>query len=225
MKKILSIIFAISLFMNAYSQTDLAIINFVNDSHNPVGDINLSQNDDFSPIAWIINNGSETISTGTVLTFSYYVDDDTLLTTSSPLAQDLAQDGSMYLNIPTLSSEIISEHAVGDYFELCLSISLSSDVNTANNAKCLMVTRETAINESVVTNLSIFPNPTKDYFYIHNADNATIQMYDLNGKEILYRSNVNNSSIIYTNNLASGIYILKVNQQNNIFTNKILILE
>ncbi len=80
-------------------------------------------------------------------------------------------------------------------------------------------------NNSEKFEINIFPNPTKDYIYINPNQpinkNSNIELYDRKGKLIL-RENLYNKNSIYIGNLASGVYILHLINEGEIFTKKII---
>ncbi len=83
----------------------------------------------------------------------------------------------------------------------------------------------TAIKEVLGINLNciVYPNPVSDIITLDIDENTSInnqqlsyQLYDINGK-ILYNQLVKDpQSNIFMGNFASGLYILKVTQNNNI---------
>lgn len=226
MKKSLLLIFATFLLSNVYSQSDLSIINFVNSNHNPFSDITLTPNDNVTPIVWISNNGPDALPAGTTLTFTYFVDEDTLLITTSELDEELTSGSSIYLDAPSFSTNLLIENSLGEYFDLCMSISHVSDsINTQNNVKCLSVTLETSISDIENNGVSIYPNPTSDFIFIDQAAGATIRLYDLNGKEMISFESKDTHCTLSTGNLAAGIYLLQVSQHNEVTNKKISILQ
>jgi hypothetical protein len=68
--------------------------------------------------------------------------------------------------------------------------------------------------------LKVYPNPTINSLTIESAETPqSIEIYDITGQ--LQLSN-NNSKVIITNTLESGIYIIKVNIGNQVFNQKVL---
>jgi hypothetical protein len=69
----------------------------------------------------------------------------------------------------------------------------------------------------------IFPNPASDFFYLKNLKNSNtrnIYMHDISGKQVLKITG--NNSIININSLPKGMYIIKVETENNVFNYKLL---
>ena len=72
--------------------------------------------------------------------------------------------------------------------------------------------------------LSIYPNPTSGIVSIKSKQlvNANVTVYDLNGR-VLLSTNINGtSSEINMSNLASGMYLFKVQAGNSAFTKRIV---
>lgn len=75
---------------------------------------------------------------------------------------------------------------------------------------------------------TVFPNPTNGLITIafEKNMNGTYQIFDINGMLIVDEGKVNNQTelqIELSQKLKSGIYILKVNTENNSFTEKIIL--
>ena len=80
----------------------------------------------------------------------------------------------------------------------------------------------TSINENYNSNqISIFPNPTTNTLFINGLPkNSNIKIFDVLGKEVLNFETTNNQ--INISNLQSGIYILKIENENKIVTKKFI---
>lgn len=69
--------------------------------------------------------------------------------------------------------------------------------------------------------IQIFPNPIDDFFTITGLNNGKVTVYDSLGK-IVSISEFNSNNSFDSSNLASGIYLLKIENQDGIATKKIL---
>ena len=65
------------------------------------------------------------------------------------------------------------------------------------------------------TRLSVYPNPFSDILNISISSNATIEIFDVVGKSIQNQSIENGLSQIDLTNFASGVYMMKVINENN----------
>ena len=72
------------------------------------------------------------------------------------------------------------------------------------------------------SNLVIYPNPSPDFITINNNENATIQLFNIQGKLVLTGALTEKESKINISNLANGMYIVKVISPKNIKTTKII---
>ncbi len=69
----------------------------------------------------------------------------------------------------------------------------------------------TSFKNTEVSNLCIYPNPTKDYFMISCAAKTHVAIYDLKGRMLL--NELANGKPIDIRSLAKGIYVLKVQSE------------
>lgn len=74
-------------------------------------------------------------------------------------------------------------------------------------------------------NVSIFPNPTQSQFTITNTKNTTINMFDILGQKVKQIVGKEDNTIIYTEDLPAGIYVLKMEKGNAISTKKVQIIK
>ena len=93
-------------------------------------------------------------------------------------------------------------------------------VSTVNNcpSQPFAVTVGTTLSTSdfdANTRLSVYPNPFNDVLNISISSNATIEIFDIVGKSIQNQTIENGLSQIDLGNLASGVYMMKVVNENN----------
>ena len=85
------------------------------------------------------------------------------------------------------------------------------------------VSEITNINEiSYTQNIKIYPNPATNFVNIKNAENATIEIYNLQGKLISTKQTVSNIERIDLSYLQTGVYIVRVAKNNKINNFKII---
>jgi len=63
--------------------------------------------------------------------------------------------------------------------------------------------------------INIYPNPTNDFLYFNTNDIFDIKIYDIMGKLVLNQKTIIGKNKIDVNNLKSGIYIIKSNNNEN----------
>ena len=94
-------------------------------------------------------------------------------------------------------------------------VAVPSTINVVNPA---------GINEvSVSHNISIYPNPANDIFYVNgrNLENMKFAIYDVLGNEVLNGSLNNNS--VNVNELTPAVYIFKIaDSKGNVFTKQFI---
>ncbi len=70
--------------------------------------------------------------------------------------------------------------------------------------------------------LSVYPNPTLASLNIEAPVNSQISLFDIRGKLILNQTTSSQKTILNTENMAHGIYVLSVNYNGNITTKKVV---
>ena len=78
-------------------------------------------------------------------------------------------------------------------------------------------------NETQLENISLYPNPASTILNLRNAENASIQVYDLLGKMILSKVNISMDEQIDVANLQTGTYFMKISKDNLVTTKRFLI--
>ena len=77
-----------------------------------------------------------------------------------------------------------------------------------------------------VSETSIFPNPANDVFKISMnnaiAENAEVNVFDINGRNVLSSKLRFEQQSISVANLSKGLYIVQINNGGNLFTSKLL---
>jgi|TARA_B110000305_G_scaffold217884_1_gene257587 hypothetical protein len=79
-----------------------------------------------------------------------------------------------------------------------------------------------SVNDLKPTSISVYPNPSNDLINIKLDDNqlSKIELYDITGK-LLFKKNLKaNNYVLNIANYPSGIYLLKIFNQNSMFINK-----
>ena len=72
-----------------------------------------------------------------------------------------------------------------------------------------------SVNEVDEVKLSIFPNPTSNYWIIKAKNEIkSISLYDLSGRKILQKRPLTKNVEINAQSLPSGVYLLSVNKTN-----------
>jgi len=115
-----------------------------------------------------------------------------------------------------------------DNFNSLFSLNVQDNNGCLFNNSIFISINDVFSNENQYS-FTIFPNPTKNYFYVrlneeNNLHNYDIQIIDLNGK-ILYESKILNEKIDISS-FCSGYYLIKINNKDSIFfVQKLIVLE
>lgn len=79
------------------------------------------------------------------------------------------------------------------------------------------------INEQLFE-ISLYPNPTSGHLNITSeADNYSLQVFDLTGKAVINRVNLSQNTTIDLSDLTNGIYMVKLNNGSSQLTKKIIV--
>jgi len=89
-------------------------------------------------------------------------------------------------------------------------------------------TQITSINDKDDRNISVFPNPAKDVIEIKfnttkNSENLTVEINDLMGKKYIPNIISKKEYKLDVSNFHSGLYLIKVSCEDQVFTTKVLI--
>ncbi len=95
---------------------------------------------------------------------------------------------------------------------------------TPRNSATAINTCSLANNQNAIAGLSVFPNPVKNgVFYINTNANAerTVTVFDVLGKQVL--NTKTSESAINVSNLNSGVYMVRISEEGNTATRKLVI--
>ena len=91
-----------------------------------------------------------------------------------------------------------------------------------SNAKDLTLS---IVDNNTIDGFSLYPNPvTNGEINISTAANGTksVQIFDVLGKQV-YSKTIQGNETIKTSNIEAGVYILKVEENGNVATRKLII--
>jgi len=109
----------------------------------------------------------------------------------------------------SFSSSDVGDYGINTPLYYCLDNLKYSNISSVGNFK----------NNPV----SIYPNPAKTIINIENVLNANISVNDITGKNIYTKNYCSKAEIINVSNFKSGIYFVRIKNQNSITTKKIII--
>lgn len=131
-------------------------------------------------------------------------------------------DNNINLNSPTYSASHPGYYSVK-----------VTDAYHCSNKDSVYVDKVTAVNQVTEdNNVSIYPNPARDAFYIDISQNSnynsiiTIELFTSDGKPVMSRILSGNAlyhEMVEVNTLAKGMYYLRIQQSNTISTHKVIV--
>ena len=82
----------------------------------------------------------------------------------------------------------------------------------------------TILDYNILGEISIYPNPVKNFLFINteNNHNQLITISDLQGK-LIYREKVNGHEMIDMSRWESGVYFIRMNVNNQVILNKLIL--
>ena len=103
--------------------------------------------------------------------------------------------------------------SAGNYI-VCITTTLTNDVNANNNVKCVTVNSNVSTTELALNVGKIYPNPTQNTIWVetHNSQTATLELYDKLGKTV-HSQTINGNAAIGLSHLAQGIYSYRLVQK------------
>lgn len=183
-----------------------------------------------------INFGTNPISVGTVNSLYGYkfksLTKETILVlnVSDTGIQNVKFDNLLtYTGTPTMTQYRSNAPWVSGVAQGDTNIILNNDniLNTFN-ARKFSITVIEVLNETLsvdafsLSNISVFPNPVKEVLTINtDATLKAVSVFNISGKEVYTAKTIENNSI-NLNNLATGMYILKVETDKGIEYKKLI---
>ena len=84
----------------------------------------------------------------------------------------------------------------------------------------LIISKSTGLNETTLSNVSVYPNPIQNELTI-SGENGLIEIYDISGKLLISKEHFN-YSILNVADLKSGSYILKLTNESGSMIQKLV---
>lgn len=73
------------------------------------------------------------------------------------------------------------------------------------------------------TKINIYPNPATDHFYVNVTNSSQIEVFSIIGKKVIQTQVSNQNTPISIRNLKAGVYIIKITQDGNTTTKKLIV--
>jgi hypothetical protein len=120
----------------------------------------------------------------------------------------------------TAPIDINTEHSVENFGNIFVVYWVQNyttkEVIQAGKAGAASAIKDIALNPSKVV---IFPNPTQSNLFIDaDAEISQVEIYNMQGQRL--QTEVTNNKVIATNNLASGVYMLRITSEKGVSVHK-----
>jgi len=87
-----------------------------------------------------------------------------------------------------------------------------------------VVAAPTGVNSLNVEEFKVYPNPASDKLNVEVSENSIVQMFDMNGKQIIETNiNADQKQVIDVQNLANGVYMIQVSNNKFVKMQKVVI--
>jgi subtilisin-like proprotein convertase family protein len=98
-------------------------------------------------------------------------------------------------------------------------------VTAASLKICSRTTPVLSVNEQVLSQIGVYPNPTTGILNIslNNLENVNARLFDIQGRQVLSKNELDNNTNLDLNNLQNGVYILTLEKDNVKQTRKIIL--
>lgn len=125
-----------------------------------------------------------------------------------------AANTHIYKNSGVYNTKVFVQSACGDTITLKQTINVDGKVAGIENS----------LNSSKIT---VYPNPSNDVINLSLTEviNGTVTLVDIQGNEIVSKSINDKETSIATDNIPSGVYILKVLTDNAIYTKQVILVK
>ena len=81
---------------------------------------------------------------------------------------------------------------------------------------------DTGVNEDYVMNVSLYPNPVKDFLYVDGENIKQYDIFSLDGRLLKSTNIIDNETVIYFGDLKSGVYMLRLTDDKGSVTRRIV---
>lgn len=79
------------------------------------------------------------------------------------------------------------------------------------------------IGQPQFDNISIYPNPAHDVLNILNAKTANLEVFDMLGRRVISKQNIDMNEQLNVSNLTTGTYFVKISKEGNVTTKKFVV--
>ena len=122
------------------------------------------------------------------------------------------------------TSSDLAELVKGESYSIVAVAFNANEEAGLGDFKTFIAESNVSLNGVNTIQINVYPNPAKDVVYIESTENITTDVYDVQGKLVVSETKPNATSyILNTASLKDGVYILKVNTDKGVRSEKIVI--
>tara|TARA_R110000787_G_scaffold96415_1_gene199717 strand:+ start:24403 stop:26097 length:1695 start_codon:yes stop_codon:yes gene_type:complete len=101
----------------------------------------------------------------------------------------------------------------------------NSPGNYGSGAAASFIVNELVLanNDNILNGVIIYPNPASSVLNIENAENSSIEIYDLLGRVILSENNISLNKQLNVSSFSTGTYLIKISNNGQVKTDKFII--
>jgi hypothetical protein len=148
---------------------------------------------------------------------------DTVCSNASPITLNALPSGGAFSGDGVANGKFDPANAgIGNHV---ITYNVTTGACSASKSELINVDGCLGVEKMDKVQLNIYPNPTTNNLYIQTSEDATIQLYSLEGKEVLPAEKIekNTMNTLHVSFLSQGIYLLKVRISNFEKVEKIII--
>ncbi len=145
--------------------------------------------------------------------------------TEIPTGSDVKQYAVLYRSAPDKAFAAIA-HASAQYANNFVfnDVQLADGYYALGYASSAFDLQEVGLEENIFKSLCIAPNPVQDYLRIDNAPmHSRLQIYALDGRQLLVKDHLLPKEQIDMSEYPAGVYLLQLQSQGQVFSQKIIV--
>jgi hypothetical protein len=197
--------------------------NTNNEATSTFGETDVTATSQFTMILNTDNNGSET---------TWFVKDPSGQIIASGGPYDNNDSINEEINVPTEGCHefrLIDAGGNGSgsvvVYDSNNEVIYNSPGNYGSGAAASFIVNELVLanNDNILNGVIIYPNPASSVLNIENAENSSIEIYDLLGRVILSENNISLNKQLNVSSFSTGTYLIKISNNGQIKTDKFII--
>jgi Secretion system C-terminal sorting domain len=141
---------------------------------------------------------------------SLFVSESTDITSLVP-EFETSEGGKAYIN----EEEQFSGISVVDFTDTVIYNIVAEDINYSTEWK-VFVKNSVSISNIEMSNVTVYPNPSKGFLYIRNAEDCDVNIFNVLGDRVYQLNVINQLEKVDLQFLHNGLYFIKISKENQI---------